>query len=212
MFELWCSFSARKWNRMPRLWFYKICKLCSNVNWTLKPRVKCLKFGVNIVLQLRNCRGQFNDGHYTLGPSDSWSRSDHPHRIPETHALPASITPARIVMWARRLFSRNPSLRHYTLSFNRNRIPLIAVPAFRNTFRMASTLPRLPIFEALKKHDATSTAVIHGLSGRSFTYGELVNDIAAAKDKLQHNTNGKSAEGERIAFLVENGYDYVGAH
>lgn len=77
---------------------------------------------------------------------------------------------------------------------------------------MASTLPRLPIFEALKKHNATSTAVIHGLSGRSFTYGELVNDIAAAKDKLQHNTNGKNAEGERIAFLVENGYDYVGAH
>ncbi|KAF2476653.1 acetyl-CoA synthetase-like protein [Lindgomyces ingoldianus] len=74
---------------------------------------------------------------------------------------------------------------------------------------MASTLPRLPIFEAIKKHDAMSTAVVHSLSGRSFTYGELVNDVAAAKDKLQHNTHGKSAEGERIAFLVENGYDYV---
>ncbi|KAF2794782.1 acetyl-CoA synthetase-like protein [Melanomma pulvis-pyrius CBS 109.77] len=74
---------------------------------------------------------------------------------------------------------------------------------------MASTLPRLPIFEALKKHDATSTAVVHSLSGRTFTYGELVNDIAAAKDKLQRNTNGKGTEGERIAFLVENGYDYV---
>lgn len=77
---------------------------------------------------------------------------------------------------------------------------------------MASTLPRLPIFEAIKKHDAQSTAVIHSLSGRTFTYGELVNDIAAAKDKLQQNTSGKGAEGQRISFLVENGYDYVGAH
>jgi malonyl-CoA/methylmalonyl-CoA synthetase len=50
------------------------------------------------------------------------------------------------------------------------------------------------------------------LSGRTFTYGELVNDVAAAKDKLQRNTHGKSAEGQRISFLVENGYDYVGAH
>jgi acyl-CoA synthetase (AMP-forming)/AMP-acid ligase II len=77
---------------------------------------------------------------------------------------------------------------------------------------MASTLPRVPIFEAIKKHDSQSTAVVHSLSGRSFTYGELANDVAAAKDKLQRNTNGKSAHGERIAFLVENGYDYVGAH
>ena len=77
---------------------------------------------------------------------------------------------------------------------------------------MASTLPRLPIFEALKKHDGGATAVVHSLSSRRFTYRELVNDVAAAKDKLQRSTGGKSAEGERIAFLVENGYDYVGAH
>ena len=77
---------------------------------------------------------------------------------------------------------------------------------------MASTLPRIPIFEALKKHDAQSTAVVHSLSGRTFTYGELVNDVAAAKDTLLKSTQGKSADGERIAFLVENGYDYVGAH
>lgn len=53
--------------------------------------------------------------------------------------------------------------------------------------------------------------MVHSLSGRTFTYGELVNDVAAAKDKLQHNANGKSTAGERISFLVENGYDYVGA-
>lgn len=39
-----------------------------------------------------------------------------------------------------------------------------------------------------------------------------MNDVAAAKDKIQKNTNGQSAEGQRISFLVENGYDYVGAH
>lgn len=73
---------------------------------------------------------------------------------------------------------------------------------------MASTLPKIPIFEAVASHDPNSTAIIHSLSGRSFTYGELLNDIAAAKDKLARNTNGKATEGERIAFLVENGYDY----
>ncbi|KAF2201512.1 acetyl-CoA synthetase-like protein [Delitschia confertaspora ATCC 74209] len=76
---------------------------------------------------------------------------------------------------------------------------------------MASTLPRLPIFEAIKSHNAESTAVVHSISGRRFTYGELVNDVAAAKHKLSQNTGGKKPEGERIAFLVENGYDYVGA-
>ncbi|CAO2657120.1 Nn.00g032460.m01.CDS01 [Neocucurbitaria sp. VM-36] len=112
-------------------------------------------------------------------------------------------------MWARNLFSR---------TLTRHKICLAAYPPYHPhpqpsavfpAARMASTLPRLPIFEAIKKHDARSTAVVHSLSGRTFTYGELVNDVAAAKDKLQRNTNGQSAEGQRISFLVENGYDYV---
>jgi malonyl-CoA/methylmalonyl-CoA synthetase len=76
---------------------------------------------------------------------------------------------------------------------------------------MASTLPKIPIFEAVASHNPKSTAIVHSLSGRSFTYGELLNDVAAAKDKLARNTNGKATQDERIAFLVENGYDYVGA-
>ncbi|KAJ4990436.1 AMP-binding enzyme [Stagonosporopsis vannaccii] len=104
-------------------------------------------------------------------------------------------------MWARNLLSRTLA-RHSTAASPKCFRPAVSV-------RMASTLPRLPIFEAIKKHDAQSTAVIHSLSGRRFSYGELVNDVAAAKDKLQRNTGGKSAEGERISFLVENGYDYV---
>jgi malonyl-CoA/methylmalonyl-CoA synthetase len=107
-------------------------------------------------------------------------------------------------MWACSLSSRTGS---------RHRIATSALPARRPcyTVRMASTLPRLPLFEALKKHDAHRTAVVHSLSGRAFTYGELVNDVAAAKDKLQRSTRGTSVAGERISFLVENGYDYVGA-
>lgn len=78
---------------------------------------------------------------------------------------------------------------------------------------MASTLalPKLPLFEAITSHDAGSTAVIHSLSGRRFTYGDLVKDVAEGKQKLSHHAEGKPLEGERIAFLVENGYDYVGA-
>jgi acyl-CoA synthetase (AMP-forming)/AMP-acid ligase II len=63
----------------------------------------------------------------------------------------------------------------------------------------------------VKKHDPQSTAVVHSLSGRCFTYGELINDVAAARDRLMKKAGTRSTEGERIAFLVENGYDYVGA-
>jgi malonyl-CoA/methylmalonyl-CoA synthetase len=74
---------------------------------------------------------------------------------------------------------------------------------------MASTLPRLPVFQAIASHDPKSTVAVHSKSGRSFTYGELLSDVADAKDALlAHN---KDIEGERIAFLVENSYDYVGA-
>jgi acyl-CoA synthetase (AMP-forming)/AMP-acid ligase II len=76
---------------------------------------------------------------------------------------------------------------------------------------MASTLPRLPIFEALASHDPNSTVVIHSASGRRFTYGELLKDVADQKGKLVWESRGRDMNGERIAFLVENSYDYVGA-
>ncbi|RDW73306.1 hypothetical protein BP6252_07213 [Coleophoma cylindrospora] len=74
---------------------------------------------------------------------------------------------------------------------------------------MASTLPRLPIFEAIAKHDPHSTVVVHSGSGRRFTYGELLKDVADAKDRLHKEAGTTSMDGQRIAFLVENGYDYV---
>lgn len=82
-------------------------------------------------------------------------------------------------------------------------------PILHQLFRMASTLPRLPVFQAIAGHDPQSTAVVHSLSGRHFSYGQLLRDVARAKDQLRHDANGRSLDGERIAFLVENSYDYV---
>ncbi|KAL2755757.1 hypothetical protein ACRALDRAFT_1057272 [Sodiomyces alcalophilus JCM 7366] len=75
--------------------------------------------------------------------------------------------------------------------------------------RMISTLPKLPLFEAIAGHDPDSTAVIHSLSGRRFRYGELLGDVTRARDQLLSATGKTSLDGERIAFLVENSYDYV---
>ncbi|KAK2062385.1 AMP-binding enzyme [Colletotrichum caudatum] len=76
---------------------------------------------------------------------------------------------------------------------------------------MASTasLPKLPLFEAISRHDPESTAVVHSLSGRRFKYGELLGDVRRARDKLLDSAGKPDLNGERIAFLVENSYDYV---
>ena len=81
-------------------------------------------------------------------------------------------------------------------------------------FRMASTFPDLPIFRAIARHDPESTAIIHSTSARRFKYGELLKDVEDAKIKLYKqlkHTSPESIGGQRVAFLVENGYDYVGA-
>lgn len=78
---------------------------------------------------------------------------------------------------------------------------------------MASTrlaLPRLAVFEAIAKHDPESTVVVHSLSGRRFRYGELLGDVCRTRDKLHEAAGKDDIHGERIAFLVENSYDYVG--
>ncbi|KAI4267075.1 MAG: hypothetical protein LQ337_008532, partial [Flavoplaca oasis] len=74
---------------------------------------------------------------------------------------------------------------------------------------MASTLPKLPVFEAIANHDPKSTAVIHSDSGRQFTYGQLLGDVAHARDQLRQSAGGQSTDGQGVAFLVENSYDYV---
>ena len=76
-----------------------------------------------------------------------------------------------------------------------------------------AALQRSAFFEAIQKHDPDSTAVVHSLSGRTFKYGSLLHDVSAAKDRLLRATgkDESSIVGERIAFIIENGYDYVGA-
>lgn len=76
-----------------------------------------------------------------------------------------------------------------------------------------ASLPRTPLFEEISKIDPQSIAVVHSLSGKSFSYGSLLQDVVAARERLAKSAgkNVKDMEGERIAFLVENSYDYVGA-
>jgi hypothetical protein len=85
-------------------------------------------------------------------------------------------------------------------------IPRLRFPSYR----MASTLPKLPIFEAISKHDMSSTAIIDSASNQAFTYGTLLRDVAAAKDHLSQAVSGSPIRGERVAFLAENSYNYVG--
>lgn len=79
-----------------------------------------------------------------------------------------------------------------------------------------ATLPRTRLLEAIRGHPHESPAVVHSLSGRTFTYGSLLRDVAETKGKLLEETgkNGDVKEGlagQRVAFLIENSYDYVGA-
>ena len=89
-------------------------------------------------------------------------------------------------------------------------------PIRRPPTRMASTFPDLPIFRAIASHEPNSTAIIHSRSNRRFTYGELLKDVEGSKIRLYHQLKAAVPEheaigGQRVAFLVENGYDYVGA-
>lgn len=77
------------------------------------------------------------------------------------------------------------------------------------------TLPRLPIFEALNSHQKSKSAIVHSSSGEVFTYGELLTATAWYKDWLLNLGKAEATqdlEETRVAILVENGYDYVGAH
>jgi hypothetical protein len=85
-------------------------------------------------------------------------------------------------------------------------IPRLQFPSYR----MASSLPKLPIFEAISKHDMSSTAIIDSGSNQAFTYGTLLRDVAAAKEHLSQAASGSPLRGERVAFLAENSYNYVG--
>lgn len=75
---------------------------------------------------------------------------------------------------------------------------------------VSTTLPRLPVFEAIAKHDLESTVVVHSASQRTFKYGELLGDVCRTRDQLLEAAGKSDINGERVAFLIENSYDYVG--
>ncbi|KAI1421325.1 hypothetical protein F5Y12DRAFT_36699 [Xylaria sp. FL1777] len=79
------------------------------------------------------------------------------------------------------------------------------------SLKMASalTLPNFPIFDAISRHNPNSTVVAHCVSGRSFKYGELLPDVCRARDQIYAAAGRTDIRGERIAFLIENSYDYV---
>lgn len=75
------------------------------------------------------------------------------------------------------------------------------------------SLPKLPLFEAISRHNPDSSSVIHCLSKRTFKYGSLLGDVARARLRLLEIAGKQPQDdlnGERVAFLIENGYDYVG--
>ncbi|KAI1930163.1 hypothetical protein LOZ66_002061 [Ophidiomyces ophidiicola] len=76
--------------------------------------------------------------------------------------------------------------------------------------RQLSTFPDLPLFRALASHDPKSPAIIHSVSGRSFSYGNLVGDTLQAQENLTLSAGRDSkVQGRPVAFLADNSYDYV---
>jgi len=75
---------------------------------------------------------------------------------------------------------------------------------------LATALQRSSFIEAIQKHDLSSLAILENDSGASFSYGTLLNSIAHAKDELLCKADRADISGERIAFMVESGYEYVG--
>ncbi|KAI9768738.1 MAG: hypothetical protein M1840_004733 [Geoglossum simile] len=77
--------------------------------------------------------------------------------------------------------------------------------------RTICTLPRIPILEAIASHDPRSTAVVQPSAGQRFTYGELLRDVALAKDRLNMSAKGGSLNGKAVCFMMGRSYNYVGA-
>ena len=106
------------------------------------------------------------------------------------------------------------------LSRGYRQLDLIATTCYRRPIygsihlpnRPASTLPRLPILDAIAQHDPTNAAIVDTASGNHFSYGRLLRDVGKMKEHLQLSApTGTQLQGQRIAFLIRNGYEFVGA-
>lgn len=100
---------------------------------------------------------------------------------------------------------------------------LVSVPLITSSLRNRRTkeqqqlnsLPSLPLFLEAKKYaekNPGKVAVDDMAKGQEFTFGQLLADAGALKQKILEDLGltetGDLAE-RRVAFLVPNGYDYV---
>ena len=103
---------------------------------------------------------------------------------------------------------RLPHLSRILAHSHSNRLPRLSQFSRLSSTTTTITLPNIPIFQALKDHDPKSLSVLHSLSHRTFTYGNLIGDVLRAREDLRLKAG--DIAGERVGFLAENSYDYVG--
>lgn len=118
--------------------------------------------------------------------------------------------------------SRGTHNSFFLTSFrNNNQIDIRTQLRLTATRRLSSLFSRtvtntnnneFSFFRALQSHKPESVAVKHSKSGRLFTYADLNADIIRSKEQLVRKYGGtpSSLSGQRVAFLAENSYDYVG--
>ena len=89
--------------------------------------------------------------------------------------------------------------------------------ALRARTASTRTLPPLPLFQSMMRHDPESPAVAlssyeeHAIQqGPTYSYRALLEDVAAAKDRLKQRLRGRALRGERIALFAERSYHFVG--
>jgi hypothetical protein len=158
--------------------------------------------------QIIHCPTQATCSEVPLQPTAECTLSPYPEIARRRLFL------ALLIMFARR--SVTTCLRSLPVHRTRYAAHSLA-PRYSRTFSCTSAamaaLQRSAFFEAMRQHDPSSTAVVNNDSGVAFSYGSLLRDVSRAKERLLQETgkDEKSIAGERIAFMVENGYDYVGA-
>ena len=75
---------------------------------------------------------------------------------------------------------------------------------------MAVKHPRSVLFEALRAHDQGSIAIVDSASWKCVTYASLLKDISSFKHQLLRDVGRDDVSDERVAFIVENSYNYTG--
>jgi acyl-CoA synthetase (AMP-forming)/AMP-acid ligase II len=116
---------------------------------------------------------------------------------------------------------RTPSTPVWSPAFDHQSFPTTTsnTTVVGRTLRGSHSLPSLPLFLEARSHalaEPLKPAIIDKTKNESFTYLELLSDVAIFKTKIQQILESYSkskvhqrVEEPRIAFLVPAGYDYV---